>query len=210
MPAHTKEKDIGRAQLSDGSLLTAADRAGNELADTLAKRGADSHRLPAAVLDAVLSRERLAVWAARELAIRTSIANRCPRLGQQPARDSAGVPQRPRRVGALPAQRPQRPAKLTPATSSGSHAAPAPQPTASCESSSSSTTDAVASCSGDRNLGRARRRRALASARRRAERSQLQGLLVRRHADATRSAGDADARLRAVRLRVLQRQLAAA
>ena len=31
MPAHTTAEDVGRARLSDGRLLTAADRAGNSL-----------------------------------------------------------------------------------------------------------------------------------------------------------------------------------
>ena len=38
MPAHTTVADIGRAQLSDGSFLTTADRDANDLADKLAKK----------------------------------------------------------------------------------------------------------------------------------------------------------------------------
>ena len=46
MPAHTKQGDIGLLHLSDGSLLTKRDRKANDEADHLAKRGAQSHRLP--------------------------------------------------------------------------------------------------------------------------------------------------------------------
>ena len=49
MPAHTAQHAIGAAELSNGQLLTKADRDGNAAADLLAKRGAQLHRVPAGV-----------------------------------------------------------------------------------------------------------------------------------------------------------------
>ena len=48
MPAHTSAGDVGVSVLSDGALLTANDRHGNEEADRLAKVAAAQHRVPEA------------------------------------------------------------------------------------------------------------------------------------------------------------------
>jgi hypothetical protein len=53
MPAHTAERDVGVATLSDGSLLSAIDRAGNDEADRLAKAAAAGSRVPSGCRDAV-------------------------------------------------------------------------------------------------------------------------------------------------------------
>ena len=69
MPAHTKDDDVGRLLLSDGSLLTEVDRLGNAEADRLAKLGAQSHRVPKAVRECIKEHhqlvERTARWIAR-------------------------------------------------------------------------------------------------------------------------------------------------
>ena len=46
MPAHTSLADVGRAVLSNGSLLTVIDRTMNDRADCLAKRAVEAHRVP--------------------------------------------------------------------------------------------------------------------------------------------------------------------
>ena len=75
MPSHTSASDVGVAVLSDGELLTTADRNSNDLADKLAKKGASLHRLPDALRKAVKHRACLATWAARAVAIATYAAN---------------------------------------------------------------------------------------------------------------------------------------
>ena len=45
MPAHTKEEDVGRLHLGDGTLLSESDRKGNEEADRLAKLAVEAHRV---------------------------------------------------------------------------------------------------------------------------------------------------------------------
>ena len=75
MPAHTTEAHVGVVRLSDGHDLTAQDRFGNDLADSLAKKGAHLHRVPEAARLQVHGYRQLAVWAARTLALRTYAAN---------------------------------------------------------------------------------------------------------------------------------------
>ena len=98
MPAHTSAADVGRARLSNGQVLTAKDRSANDAADTLAKRGAETHRVPKDVRRQVKQRDLLAVWAARTLGIVTHAANHapCPSSGK-PLRDSAGLPRAARK-----------------------------------------------------------------------------------------------------------------
>ena len=93
MPAHTKPADVGKVALSNGQLLTVKDRAANDAADFLAKRGAQSHRVPREVRKKVKNHELLAEWAARTLAIATFAANNLivpSKEGLQ--RDSTGLP----------------------------------------------------------------------------------------------------------------------
>ena len=49
MPAHLVEADLqhGMARKSDGSLVDLTDLGANDLADTLAKKGVEQHRVPA-------------------------------------------------------------------------------------------------------------------------------------------------------------------
>ena len=60
MPAHTKGGDVGSARLSNGQTLTTKDRAANDAADTLAKRGAQTHRVPPELRKKVKNYELLA------------------------------------------------------------------------------------------------------------------------------------------------------
>ena len=55
MQAHTRAADVGRLRLSNGALLTTADRSGNEAADLLAKAAAVEHRVPPAARGQVAS-----------------------------------------------------------------------------------------------------------------------------------------------------------
>ena len=45
MPSHTAAHEVGVRRKSDGTLLTAADRRANDLADTLAKAAAEGQRM---------------------------------------------------------------------------------------------------------------------------------------------------------------------
>ena len=45
MPAHTKESDVGRLYLGNGSTLTQLDRKGNNEANRLAKLAVEAHRV---------------------------------------------------------------------------------------------------------------------------------------------------------------------
>ena len=105
MPAHTKAADVGTARLSDGSLLSCRDRAANDAADHLAKRAAESHRVPKNVRKTVQLRERLAVWAAKTLAVATFAANNAADAdGKTTLRDSAGLSRAARRKAAAAAR----------------------------------------------------------------------------------------------------------
>ena len=104
MPAHTKEQDVGKVALSNGQLLTARDRAANDAADFLAKRGAQTHRVPVWLRKKVKDHELLAEWAARTLAISTFAANNLVdpcKEGLQ--RDSTGLPAWKRKTSSLAA-----------------------------------------------------------------------------------------------------------
>ena len=93
MPAHTKPSDVGEALLSNGQPLTARDRAANDAADFLAKRGAQTHRAPAWLRKEVKKHELLAIWAARTLAIATHASNNLVVAGKEGLqRDSTGLP----------------------------------------------------------------------------------------------------------------------
>jgi hypothetical protein len=69
MPAHTKEADVGRVCLGDGSKLTQLDRVGNDEADRLAKLAVEAHRVPKQVRDRIEELnsvvEKTARWVAR-------------------------------------------------------------------------------------------------------------------------------------------------
>ena len=103
MPAHTSWADVGRARLSDGSLLTERDRFANDRADDLAKTAARTHRVPALVRKQIALRADLAEWAARSLAVATQVAN-CARVtgSKRLARDATGGPKPKRRSSARP------------------------------------------------------------------------------------------------------------
>ncbi len=93
MPSHASKGDVGVAELSDGSKLTALDLDGNATADTLAKRGAAQFRVPLDKRQTVARAEHEAEELARFVARVTWTANN---FAQQPTRDSA-PPQRARR-----------------------------------------------------------------------------------------------------------------
>ena len=69
MPAHTGEKDVGKARLGDNSLLTAVDRRSNGQADEWAKEAAMKHRVPENIRKKVKEHEDLitktAMWVAK-------------------------------------------------------------------------------------------------------------------------------------------------
>ena len=197
IPAHTTEADVGVARLSDGRLLTAADRTGNGFADELAKRGAEIHRLPEPVRQAVARRHDLAAWAARELAVRTCVANSCPLGGGQVCgRDSEGLPTWRRRQG----QRKRPPPPQPPA--------PAPPPLLpAAEVHSDSSCSSSASSAPTRDQQRAHRRRQQAIRRARSESACLQALVERCHAGARPPAASAAERMAAIRSRVQAKAL---
>ena len=182
MPAHTTEADVGRACLSNGQPLTARDRKGNALADAYAKRGAELHRVPEEVRRLCGSYEALAVWAARELAIRTHAANNCRVPGRPgPCRDSTGLPRPkrrsrpPGRPGASPAPVEQpRPGPPPPAALHGAEGSPA---------GSTSSDEAPVPLRAERGS----RRRAYAAERRLA-RAEAEEAAVRRAAERARGA----------------------
>ena len=134
MLAHTTEAHVGVASLSNGQLLTTHDRAGNALADTLAKRGAEFHRVPETTRTLVSHYSQLALWSARALAVRTFAANHLEVPGAIGLRrDSAGVPRRRRRHGsardaaspqAQPVVRPDSAAKRSRSSSCSSEEVP--------------------------------------------------------------------------------------
>lgn len=199
MPAHTVEADVGTVCLSNGQLLTAADRHGNDLADRLAKRGAELHRLPASVLEAFHRQHLLSAWAARELAVRTFVANDCPCVpGRTARRDSDGLPRwrRPtqlrQRTPPAPVLRAQPPKRRR----------PSPAPYAS-SSTSSTGSESEALC-----IGRARRRRAQTARRAHAAEQQLAAAVKHRVGNARPSAGDAAVRLASLRERIRAKALA--
>ena len=103
MPAHTTAADVGVARLSNGEFLTARDRAANDAADHLAKRGAQTHRVPAWLRKKVKKYELLAGWAARTLGIATHAANNLVVPGCEVLqRDSTGQPAWKRKAKAQP------------------------------------------------------------------------------------------------------------
>ncbi len=98
LPSHRCSADVGRAVLSDGSLLTEFDREGNNKADLLAKAAAKAVRAPLAERLAVVTTECAATWAATMIGRLTWAANHGD---GQPPRDSAPV-RRTRRGDELP------------------------------------------------------------------------------------------------------------
>ena len=199
MPAHTVETDVGTACLTNGQLLSAADRHGNDLADSLAKQGAELHRLPAPVLEAFNRQHLLSAWAARELAVRTFVANDCPCVpGRTATRDSDGFPRwrRPaqvrQRTPPAPVLRAQPPKRRR----------PSPAPSAS-SSTSSTSSETEALC-----VGRARRRRVQAAHRAHAAKQQLADAVEQRVGSARPGLGNAAVRLASLRERVRARALA--
>ena len=148
MPAHTKPGDVDVIHLSDGSLLTKRDRQANDAADFLAKRGAQTHRVPRKVWLAFKEREQLAEWAARTLGLATFAVNNHKDDGEKGTRrDSTGLPKA------------KRPKKTTAAASKdlASHGGPSKEPNCTTETASSenkhsaavkrsSTQDSSSSC----------------------------------------------------------------
>ena len=102
MPAHTKVHDVGRLFLSNGELLTEADRRANAEADRLAKLSAAETRVPPLVrgrLDSDYNRaQQLAVWIGQVTAAASRSLLPCGGVG----RDSQPAARVPR--GARPPQ----------------------------------------------------------------------------------------------------------
>ena len=91
-PAHTTKASVGQVRLSDGTFLTERDRAANDAADVLAKRGAAMHRVPSEIRDRVKARDELLVWASRSLGMGTMAANSLvAQDGKSILRDSSGL-----------------------------------------------------------------------------------------------------------------------
>ncbi len=107
IPGHSTAADVGRAALSDGSILTAMDHAMNTKADTLAKAAARSARVPATVRAAVAARHCLIQRFAMHIGRMTHAANS---FGSPPMRDSDPIPKRCRQARKTDsmAQRPPR------------------------------------------------------------------------------------------------------
>ena len=100
MPAHTAKWQVGKCRKSDGAKLTEEDRLGNAEADLLAKKGANTHRLPRWLRLRVETAERVALRAALQLGITTHAANNVVTaeykadgtVGSRTLRDSSGMP----------------------------------------------------------------------------------------------------------------------
>ena len=78
MPAHSSVADIGKALRGDGSPLSRIDRESNAAADTLAKRGARSRRLPLSYRIEYSATELISAQIARYLGYLTWAGNNCP------------------------------------------------------------------------------------------------------------------------------------
>ena len=107
MPAHTRADEVGMRRLSNGALLTTADRCGNAEADRLAKAAAMAHRVPPAargqVASALLLSRQLALWIGQI----TAIAGAFVTPDGAVLLDSAPCARRPlRRDSAAPRPRP--------------------------------------------------------------------------------------------------------
>ncbi len=107
LPGHTSAADVGRATLSDGSVLSALDHAMNGRADVLAKAAARPGRACPAARAAHAARQLLTDRYARHLGRVTRMANNA---GEPPLRDSAAVPTRERRAVGRRAPAPRPPA----------------------------------------------------------------------------------------------------
>ena len=106
MPAHCEEKDLQTelAKKSDGSALTCKDIEMNNLADHLAKEGAEQHRVPAGVVKAWKEKEEQIEARARWIGIVTYEANSSktyPFRDSEAARWKADAAQRRRRDAQL-------------------------------------------------------------------------------------------------------------
>jgi len=91
MPAHTAAADIERRRIGNGSLLTAADRRGNDLADHHAKAAVEEHRVPRPIREDILAQERSVGLMARWVAQVTIDANA---WGPHQLRDSEAAARR--------------------------------------------------------------------------------------------------------------------
>ena len=78
MPSHTSAEEIGVTMLSDGTVLTAHDRRGNEEADRLAKMAAMWHRVPESVRRRMAADMEIAVqlrrWIGQAIAVAGNFA----------------------------------------------------------------------------------------------------------------------------------------
>ena len=84
MPAHTAAWQVGRTRKGDGSKLTKDDRNGNDLADSMAKKGAKLHRVPWHIRNDVEIAERVALRAAIQLGVTTHAANNVAEVAFRP------------------------------------------------------------------------------------------------------------------------------
>ena len=117
MPAHTGADDVGLLEKSDGSLLSAADRAANEQADKLAKAAAAASRVPEATRKEITNAATRVGAIARGLAQVLSAAAHFPVGPNHFVRDVAPLP-RSRAAGgtdAAPRRRPPPPPARPPA-----------------------------------------------------------------------------------------------
>ena len=108
VPAHTVAADVGVRRIGNGQFLTARDRAGNDLADQLAKEAVAAHRVPLRVREAIAAQEKsvsdMAWWVARV----TLAANA---WGADKIRDSESA-LRPRRQHGLQARARRQPEEI--------------------------------------------------------------------------------------------------
>ena len=105
MPAHTSAAQVGRVKKGNGEKLSELDRAGNDAADKLAKKGARSHTVPGWKQAQVRTADRVALRAALQLGVCTFAANNHQKevlkpdgtTGYVTARDCEGIAKAKRR-----------------------------------------------------------------------------------------------------------------
>ena len=85
MPAHLTHKELGHALRSDGQLVTSIDLQGNDMADTLAKLGAELHRVTPSDVKIWRQAYEEIYRRARWIGIATQVANEHPEF---PYKDS--------------------------------------------------------------------------------------------------------------------------
>ncbi len=106
MPSHKSEAQAGRYLRSDGQRVTLLDVRANAIADKLAKRGAESVRVPDDIRATIAAAEAATVWVARTIGHATWAANHATSAPHRDAEPDEGWQRKHGR------QRRRRPARL--------------------------------------------------------------------------------------------------